>query len=59
MSAPSRRPEIRRRRTRKEKILKLRKRQVTSTSDSDRSKAEEKLNRLGLKSPGISLLKKA
>jgi Family of unknown function (DUF6800) len=59
MSAPSRRPEIRRRRTRKEKILKLRKRQAMATSDSDRARIEKKLSRLGLASPGNSLLKKA
>jgi hypothetical protein len=51
MSAPSRRPEIRRRRTRKEKILKLRKRQATATSENDRKRLEQKLHRLGLVSP--------
>jgi hypothetical protein len=57
MSAPSRRPEIRRRRTRKEKIAKLRKRLAKATSDSDRKSLAEKLNRLGLRSPGHPLLK--
>lgn len=59
MSAPSRRPEIRRRRTRKEKVLKLRKQQRMATSDSDRNRIEKKLSRLGLVSPGNSLLKQA
>lgn len=56
MSAPSRRPEIRRRRTRKEKVLKLRKR-LAAASGSDRSRIEAKLNRLSLNSPGQSLVK--
>ena len=38
MSAPSRRPEIRRRRTRNEKIQKLRKRLATTSSEADRSR---------------------
>ena len=59
MSAPSRRPEIRRRRTRKEKVLKLRKRYAAFTSASDRERIEKKLSRLALASPGIPLLKKA
>ncbi len=58
MSAPSRRPEIRRRRTRKEKVLKLRKRHAAASSSSDRERLEKKLHRLGLVSPGIPLLKK-
>jgi len=58
MSAPSRRPEIRRRRTRKEKILKLRKRHAAASSSSDRERLEKKLHRLELASPGIPLLKK-
>ncbi len=37
MSAPSRRPEIRRRRTRKEKIVVLRRRYAAAKSDADRS----------------------
>lgn len=59
MSAPSRRPEIRRRRTRKEKVLKLRKRLAAASTDNDRSRLEQKLNRLALVSPGNPLLKKA
>jgi hypothetical protein len=59
MSAPSRRPEIRRRRTRKEKILSLRKRLAASTSDTDRNRVEQKLHRWSLVSPGNPLLTKA
>jgi hypothetical protein len=58
MSAPSRRPEIRRRRTRKEKILKLRKK-LAKASSAEREKLEAKLHRQGLASPGNPLLKKA
>ena len=57
MSAPSRRPEIRRRRTRNEKISKLRKRHAAASSDQDRTRLAGKLQRLGLKSPGNTLLK--
>jgi hypothetical protein len=57
MSAPSRRPEIRRRRTRKEKVLKLRKRLKAAGSDTDRSRIEAKLTRLSRNSPGQSLVK--
>jgi len=57
MSAPSRRPEIRRRRTRKEKILKLRKRLDAASSESERNRIIQQLNRLGLNSPGNPLLK--
>ena len=56
MSAPSRRPEIRRRRTRKEKVLKLRKR-LAAASDSDRSRINAKLVRLSRNSPGQPLVK--
>lgn len=59
MSAPSRRPEIRRRRTRKEKIMKLRKRLTAASNSAQREHAEAKLRRLGLASPGNPLLKKA
>jgi hypothetical protein len=59
MSAPSRRPEIRRRRTRKEKVLKLRKRLGAATQESDRTRLEGKLHRFELVSPGNPLLKKA
>ena len=57
MSGPSRRPEIRRRRTRKEKIVKLRKRYASASSEADRSRLAAKLERLGLNSPGQPLLK--
>lgn len=57
MSAPSRRPEIRRRRTRKEKILKLRKRLAAAGSESDRSRLSGKLERMARKSPGQPLVK--
>lgn len=57
MSAPSRRPEIRRRRTRKEKILKLRKKLATAGSDSDRTRLSGKLHVLGRKSPGQPIVK--
>ncbi|HEY1801924.1 MAG TPA: DUF6800 family protein [Terriglobales bacterium] len=59
MSAPSRRPEIRRRRTRKEKILKLRNRLAKATSSADREKIEAQLHRQALVSPGTPLVKKA
>jgi uncharacterized protein DUF6800 len=57
MSGPSRRPEIRRRRTRKEKILKLRKRLAAASSDTDRNRITDKLHKLNLTSPGIPLIK--
>lgn len=57
MSAPSRRPEIRRRRTRAEKIAKLRKRIKAAGSSADREHIEGKLARLGRKSPGQALTK--
>jgi uncharacterized protein DUF6800 len=57
MSAPSRRPEIRRRRTRKEKILKLRKRITAASSESERSQLNGKLALLARKSPGQALSK--
>jgi hypothetical protein len=57
MSAPSRRPEIRRRRTRAEKILKLRKRHASASSDQDKTRLAGKLQKMGLKSPGIALMK--
>lgn len=59
MSGPSRRPEIRRRRTRKEKIVKLRKRYANASSDADRTRLAAKIERLGLNSPGQPLLKNA
>jgi len=57
MSAPSRRPEIRRRRTRQEKVAKLKKRHAGASSEADRARIASKLHRLGLNSPGQPLLK--
>lgn len=57
MSAPSRRPEIRRRRTRKEKVLKLRKRLAAAAADTDRLRINAKLVRLSRNSPGQPLVK--
>lgn len=57
MSAPSRRPEIRRRRVRKEKITKLRKRIAAASSESDRSRLQTKLAKLARISPGQPLAK--
>jgi len=57
MSAPSRRPEIRRRRTRAEKIAKLRKRLKVAGASADRERIEAKLVRLGHNSPGRPLNK--
>jgi hypothetical protein len=56
MSAPSRRPEIRRRRTRKEKIVHLRKRLAAAKTDSDRSALMAKLNKMAILSPGQPLV---
>ncbi len=58
MSAPSRRPEIRRRRTRAEKVLKLRIRLAASaTTEKDKERIIAKLHRVGLVSPGNPLIK--
>jgi hypothetical protein len=57
MSAPSRRPEIRRRRTRKEKIVQLRKRLTDAKTDADRIRITAKLHKLAIMSPGQPLLK--
>jgi uncharacterized protein DUF6800 len=57
MSAPSRRPEIRRRRTRKEKIVQLRKRLAAAKTDADRTRLTAKLQKLAVASPGQPLLK--
>lgn len=57
MSAPSRRPEIRRRRTRKDKIVQLRKRLAAAKTDADRSRLTAKLHKLAIKSPGQPLVK--
>jgi hypothetical protein len=59
MSAPSRRPEIRRRRTRAEKITKLRKRLAAASASTDKDRLTAKLNRIGLVSPGNPLVKSA
>jgi hypothetical protein len=56
MSAPSRRPEIRRRRTRAEKITKLRKR-LAAASGTDRERVEAKIVRFQRNSPGQPLVK--
>jgi len=57
MSAPSRRPEIRRRRTRAEKIEKLLKRYAAAKSGSDRSPLAAKLAKMQRNSPGQPLIK--
>ena len=57
MSAPSRRPEIRRRRARQQKITALRKRLGSAQSDADRTKVSAKLHKLSIASPGNPLLK--
>jgi hypothetical protein len=59
MSAPSRRPEIRRRRTRAEKIAKLRKRLAAASASNDKDRFTAKLHRVGLVSPGNPLVKSA
>jgi hypothetical protein len=57
MSAPSRRPEIRRRRTRNEKVKKLRKRLAAASASADKDRLTAKLHRLEWASPGNPLLK--
>jgi hypothetical protein len=57
MSAPSRRPEIRRRRARKEKISQLRKRLAAAKTDADLSRITAKLHKLAIASPGHPLTK--
>jgi hypothetical protein len=54
VSAPSRRPEIRRRRRRHEKVVKLRKR-LANALDPEKKRVAEKLHRLELGSPGNPL----
>ena len=56
MSAPSRRPEIRRRRTRNEKVQKLRKR-LAAASGADKERLTAKLHRYQQASPGNPLVK--
>ncbi len=46
MTAPSRRPEIKQRRKRKEKITLLRRRYATAKTDADRTRIVEKVKRL-------------
>jgi hypothetical protein len=48
MSTPSRRSEIRRRRTRTEKISQLRKRYAAAKTDPERTKLVEKLKKVSL-----------
>jgi hypothetical protein len=57
MSAPSRRPEIRRRRARQHKIVTLRKRLASAQTDVDRSRVTAKLHKLAIASPGQPLIK--
>lgn len=57
MSAPSRRPEIRRRRTRAEKVAKLRMSLASASNDKDKDRITAKLHRVGLVSPGNPLVK--
>jgi len=57
MSAPSRRPEIRRRRTRKEKVVQLRKRLAAAKTEAEQSRLTAKLHKLSIASPGQPLLK--
>jgi hypothetical protein len=57
MSAPSRRPEIRRRRSRKAKIAQLRQRLAAAKTDADRGRLTSKLHKLEVASPGQPLLK--
>jgi hypothetical protein len=57
MSAPSRRPEIRRRRTRKEKIQKLRKQLTAAGGETDRTRISAKLAKLAQKSPGEPIVR--
>jgi hypothetical protein len=59
MSAPSRRPEIRRRRTRAEKVAKLRQRLAAASTSADKDLLTAKLHRAGLVSPGNPLIKSA
>ncbi len=58
MSAPSRRPEIRRRRTRAEKVQKLRK-HLAAASGADKDRLTAKLHRYQQVSPGNPLIKSA
>ncbi len=57
MSSPSRRPEIRRRRTRAEKVAKLQKRLKRTSDQAVKDHLVTKLHRMELGSPGIPLIK--
>lgn len=57
MSAPSRRPEIRRRRTRHHKVVSLRKRLAAAQNGTERDRITAKLHKLAIASPGLSLVK--
>jgi hypothetical protein len=57
MSAPSRRPEIRRRRARQHKIVILRKRLAAAQNDAERNRVKAKLHKLAIASPGQPLVK--
>jgi hypothetical protein len=57
MSAPSRRPEIRRRRTRNEKISHLRKRLAAAKTDAERTLVTTKLHKMSIGSPGQPMIK--
>jgi hypothetical protein len=57
MSAPSRRPEIRRRRARHHKITLLRKRLASAQNDAERTRISAKLHKLAVASPGQALVK--
>jgi hypothetical protein len=57
MSAPSRRPEIRRRRARQHKITTLRKRLASAQTEADRTPITAKLHKLAIASPGQPLVK--
>lgn len=57
MSAPSRRPEIRRRRARHHKVASLRKRLGAAQNDAERSRITAKLHKLAVASPGQPLVK--
>ncbi|MGC1372394.1 MAG: DUF6800 family protein [Candidatus Sulfotelmatobacter sp.] len=57
MSAPSRRPEIRRRRARQHKIASLRKRLTSAQNDAERSRITAMLHKMSVASPGQPLMK--
>ena len=57
MSAPSRRPEIRRRRSRHHKVASLRKRLAGTQNSEERNRITAKLHKLSIASPGQPLTK--